>query len=162
MANNPPVAPPRDEPRVISEWSIDTLYVHLSRIVEELDKRLSGVIEGRSQLVNTAIKSVEQSAQAALSASEKATTKAEASSEKRFEGTNEWRATVQDLIKDTVSRTEVDAKMLAVDKEMSGIVSRIDRIEAKGLGIQTGWGILVTVITLAAIIFGVVMALRGK
>jgi hypothetical protein len=130
--------------------------------VEELDKRLSGVIEARSQLVNTAIKSVEQSAQAALAASEKATTKAEASSEKRFEGTNEWRATVQDLIKDTVSRTEVDAKMLAVDKEMSGIVSRIDRIEAKGLGIQTGWGILVTVITLAAIIFGVVMALRGK
>jgi len=153
--------PPRDELRVISEWSIDTLYVHLSRIVEDLDKRTSLDVNGKFQLLNTALLAIEKSAAAALAASEKAVSKAEISSERRFESTNEWRSTVQDLIKDTISRKEVDQRIEMVNKETAGIASRLDRIEAGRLGLQAGWGILISVITVAGlVIFGVVMALK--
>jgi hypothetical protein len=152
--------PPKDEPRVISEWSIDTLYVHLSRIVEELEKRVTAIMEAKFKTVDIALKAVELSAGAALSSSEKATSKAEAASEKRFEAVNEFRAAMGDQANKFITRSEVDSRMLASDKETAGLISRLDRIEAKGLGIQTGWGILVTVVTLGAILFGVVMALR--
>jgi len=117
--------PPEDEPRVISQWSIDTLYVHLSRIVEDLDKRLQ-----------IALKSVEQTAAAAQSSSERATTKAEIAMEKRFDGVNEFRQTLGDQAGRLISRAEVEARMVASDKETTGLASRLDRIEAASLGKQ--------------------------
>src|ERR1700734_257692 len=137
--------PPKDEPRVISEWSIDTLYVHLSRIVEDLDKRLQ-----------IALKSVEQTAAAAQASSERATNKAETAMEKRFDGVNEFRQTLGDQATRFITRAEVDQRMAASDKETAGVVSRLDRIEAKGLGLQAGWGILISIITVTGlVIFGV-------
>ena len=115
--------PPRDEPRVISEWSIDTLYIHLSRIVEDLDKRLQ-----------IALKSVEQTAAAAQASSERATNKAETAMEKRFEGVNEFRQTLGDQASKFITRAEVEARMMSSDKETAGVVSRLDRIEATAMG----------------------------
>jgi hypothetical protein len=153
--------PPKDEPRVISEWSIDTLYVHLSRIVEELDKRMTLDINSKFQLMNTALVAVEKSAANALAASAAATQKAETAMEKRFESVNEFRGAMGDQATRFITRAEVDQRMTASDKETAGVVSRLDRIEAKGLGLQAGWGLLVTFITVAGlVIFGVVMAIK--
>src|ERR1700677_5120704 len=112
--------PPKDEPRVISEWSIDTLYVHLSRIVEDLDKRQTIDMNGRFQLLNTALLAVEKSAAAALAASAAATQKAENAMEKRFEGVNEFRGAMGDQASRFITRAEVDQRMAASDKEKGG------------------------------------------
>jgi hypothetical protein len=117
--------PPRDEPRVISEWTIDTLYVHMMRVVEDLDKRLQ-----------IALKSVEQTAAAAQAAGERATNKAEVAMEKRFDGVNEFRQTLGDQAGRLISRAEVEARMVASDKETAGLASRIDRMEAARDGHQ--------------------------
>lgn len=117
--------PPKDEPRVISEWTIDTLYVHLMRVVEDLDKRLQ-----------IALKSVEQTAAAAQASSERATTKAEVAMEKRFDGVNEFRQTLGDQAKQFITREEVQGRNTAQDKEMAGVSSRLDRMEAANLGKQ--------------------------
>src|ERR1700677_1362132 len=128
--------PPKDEPRVISEWSIDTLYVHLSRIVEDLDKRSTIDLNGRFQLLNTALLAVEKSAANALAASAAATQKAENAMEKRFEGVNEFRGAMGDQASRFITREEVQQRMSASDKETAGVVSRLDRLEAAALGKQ--------------------------
>src|ERR1700677_2725619 len=140
--------PPKDEPRVISEWSIDTLYVHLSRIVEDLDKRQTIDMNGRFQLLNTALLAVEKSAAAALAASAAATQKAENAMEKRFEGVNEFRGAMGDQASRFITRAEVDAGLAASDKETAGVVSRLDRIQGHGGRLKDGYGWLVGAIGL--------------
>jgi hypothetical protein len=152
--------PPKDEPRVISEWSIDTLYVHLSRIVEDLDKRTTIAMTGRFELLNTALMAVEKSAANALAASAAATQKAEAAMEKRFESVNEFRGAMGDQAARFITRAEVDQRMAASDKETAGVVSRLDRIEGRGIGLQAGWGILIAIVTVAALILGAIAAFK--
>jgi hypothetical protein len=150
------------------EWTPSTLYVYFSRVFEELDKRFSDRFElsdqhqrDQRETLNDAILSVEKAANAAMVASEKAINKADTASEKRFDSVNEFRAAMGDQAARLITRVEVDQRMAGQEKETAGIVSRLDRIEAKGIGLQSGWGILVNIITLAGlIIFGVVMALK--
>jgi hypothetical protein len=137
-------------------WTIDTLYIHFDRLLVEMSKRF-----------DERIGSVEKAAAAAIASSEKAIGKAENASEKRLDGMNEFRATLGDQQAEfrkslgvLIGRPEFDVRIAALEKENASNGSRIDRIEAKGLGIQAGWGILVTVLTLGALLFGVVMALR--
>lgn len=152
-----PSTPPRDEPRVISEWSIDTLYVHLSRIVEDLDKRQTLDMNGKFQLLSTALLAVEKSASAALASSAMANEKAENAMEKRFEGVNEFRGAMGDQASRFITRSEVDQRMAASDKETAGLGSRLDRLEARSGGLRDGWGYLVGLVGLIA---GVVLALK--
>jgi hypothetical protein len=149
--------PPKDEPRVISEWSIDTLYVHLSRIVEDLDKRQTLDINGKFQLLNTALLAVEKSAAAALASSAMANQKAENAMEKRFEGVNEFRGAMGDQATRFITRAEVEQRMAASDKETAGVVSRLDRIEGRGGGLKDGWGWIAGIIGL---IFAAMMAFK--
>jgi hypothetical protein len=149
--------PPKDEPRVISEWSIDTLYVHLSRIVEDLDKRQTIDLNGRFNLLSTALLAVEKSAAAALASSKEATLKAENAMERRFEGVNEFRGAMGDQATRFITRAEVDSRMVASDKETAGVISRLDRLESRGLGLKEGWGWLIGVIGVVA---AIVMAFR--
>lgn len=117
-----------------SEWTLETLRIHLERMIEDSEKRTASVSNERLQAINNAVKSVEEAAKIALAASEKATAKAEAASEKRFEGVNEFRKALSDQSNTFITRTEVDSKILAMDKEMTGVVSRVDRIEGRNLG----------------------------
>ena len=107
-------------------WSIGTLYAHFSRIVSDMDK----LSDAKFKTVDVALKSVEQSASAALAASERATNKAEGAIEKRFDGVNEFRQTLGDQANKFITRDEVQTRVLAQDKEMAALVSRLDRMEA--------------------------------
>jgi hypothetical protein len=149
-------------------WTPETLYHYFSRVLEEMDKRISGRFDlteqharDQRETLNDAILSVEKAANAAMLASEKAINKADVASEKRFDSVNEFRAAMSDQARMLITRAEVDQRLLGSDKETAGIVSRLDRIEAKGLGLQAGWGILISIITVAGlVIFGVLMALK--
>lgn len=150
------------------QWTPETLYAYFSRMIADLDKRVSDRFDlseqharDQREALNNAILSVEKAAQVAMMASEKAINKADNASEKRFDAVNEFRAAMGDQAARLITRAEVDQRMTGQDKENANIVSRIDRIEAKGLGLQAGWAILVSIITVSGlIIFGVVMALK--
>jgi hypothetical protein len=66
--------------------------------------------------VATQVTSIQTATQAALDAADKALTKAEQASEKRFEGVNEFRATLQDQASRFVTRAEMDAKIEGMEK----------------------------------------------
>jgi len=105
-------------------WDVDTL--------KEL-------VEARIETLSGAITAVERRATAALEASEKAIDKAEHASNARFASVNEFRQTLTDQAGRFVSREEIAAQMAALAKDIGVNASRVDRIEARGLGLNAGW-----------------------
>jgi hypothetical protein len=137
-------------------WTVGTLYVHFDKYFSELTRRL-----------DERISAVEKAAHAAGVASDKAVTKAEAASEKRLDGMNEFRETLADQqaefrksLTDLIARPEVNVRLESSDRQVSNLSSRVDRIEAKGTGLQAAWGILIGVITVVALILGAIAAFK--
>jgi hypothetical protein len=88
-----------------SEWTIDTLMQHLLSL-RESDLRAVDTL---------------------FIASREAITKADAANEKRFDNTNEWRASFADLQTKFITRVEVDALM---SKRQSGDFSLIAAVSS--------------------------------
>lgn len=89
----------------------------------------------------------------ALSAAEKAVLKAEAANERRFEGVNEFRATLADQAIHFATKDEVAA-------HISGLKTTLERLEkqdatsvGKGLGQTQLWGWIVGIIGIALAIY---------
>ena len=173
---------PKDEPRVISSWSIDTLYTHLSRVdadaallasehfrlnelryterSTQLEAHYAEKLNAAVEKLNAAILAVERSAAAAQAASKEAINKADDANEKRFNSVNEFRGTLTDQASKFIARTEVDAHTHAQGEKMSELGTRIERIESRGAGANSLWGYLVggagLLIALAGCAVGVV------
>lgn len=83
-----------------------------------------------------------------------ATRKAEAASEHRFDGVNEFRGQLRDQAATFIPRLEYDtrqaalaeivrASLASLDERLTGLLSRLDRIEGKSTGLNAGWGYLI-------------------
>lgn len=125
------------------EWTVETSRAHFMAILEEREKRY----DQRFTDMQTAL-------QAALAASEKAVIKAEVATEKRFEGVNEFRSLVNDLVAGKIDRTEFALAMNSVTERQEELKDRVTRSEGKGAGLHAGWLILAATIP---IIIGVIM-----
>lgn len=79
-------------------------------------KHLAQIMNERDSQYRQRFDAQEKAVAAALAAAKEAVVKAETASDRRFENTNEWRATVNDILK---------------------------RNEGRGSGLQTGWTWLV-------------------
>lgn len=75
----------------------------------------------------------------ALAASDKAVSKAEVTTEKRFESVNEFRGQLDDQAKTFISRVEFNALRDGQIERINEIVSRLDRNEGRGAGLNAGW-----------------------
>jgi hypothetical protein len=98
----------------MTEWTIATLKEYAEALLNAQEK----LFTRRSEDADKAI-------QAALVSAEKAVTKAETATEKRFEGQNEFRGQLNDVINTFMPRAEYSAAHQAV-------IDRIDAISAKG------------------------------
>jgi hypothetical protein len=87
----------------ISEWTTDTALAHVLALRDADDTRYEQRFLAQ-----------EKSVAAALHAAEKATDKADTAAEKRFDGVNEFRATLKDQQGTYITRTEVYAIASAV------------------------------------------------
>lgn len=76
---------------------------------------------------------------AALSAAERAVAKAEQAAEKRFEGLNELRKVVTDVLSTLISRAEAEALFKGMGKDISTLTARVDRAEGSGSGKMQNW-----------------------
>jgi hypothetical protein len=118
-----------------SEWTLESLYTHLSALIAASDRK-NGV---RVDALESAITGQ------ALAAKE-AVEKAQTSLERRFENTNEWRATLNDVMGKMMVRTDFEAANSTltaktesmvefVRERQNTMISRLQLIEGKASGI---------------------------
>lgn len=101
---------------------------HVMALLEERDRRYAERFAAQQEALRTALDATER----------------------RFEGVNEFRATLSDQAQTFATRAQVDAL-----REIVGALSaRVDRAEGGRAGISTGWAVLIGVVSVGALIVG--------
>lgn len=160
-------------------WTLETLYLHLQRQLDDMRATLQERYETQTKALDaafiaqqiatqTALTAAENAVQTALISAEKAVTKAEAAADKRFESVNEFRAQLADQAATFISRTESDAKREALTEKLDSqakhvnefeaqVVSRLDLMQGKSTGVNASWGYLVGAVGLAGAVVALVL-----
>jgi hypothetical protein len=81
---------------------------------------------------------MEKSVTLAMSSADKAVTKAETATDKRFEGVNEFRATLADQAAMLLPRSEYSVQHTALMDRVAGLERRVGSIEDKSAGKSAG------------------------
>jgi len=135
-----------------SGWTIDTLKEHTDVRLVLVREQLEAISRERFALINQRFVDAEKSVAFALTAAKEAVTKAEAASEKRFEGVNEFRATLGDQQRTLMPRAEAELRM----KSMEDQIAAIQRANVEQFGKSTGskelWGWIVGVLGVLALV----------
>lgn len=101
-------------------WTVETSHAFLAMGMREMDIRY----EQR-------FKSQELSVTTALASAEKAVAKAEAAAEKRFEGLNELRGMVNDILNKTMPRFEAESSFRRIDEKIVDNSSVAGKVHAE-------------------------------
>lgn len=136
-----------------SGWTVETLYVHLQRQIDDQDRFLRERYEGQIRALEAALAAAEKAVLARLAATENAITKADNANEKRFASVNEFRGTLTDLTATFIPRVEADAKFSALTDKWDQASAKIDKSEGRGSGFTTGWAVLVGAITVGLALY---------
>lgn len=104
-------------------WTVDTLEINLSGKIEALDR-----------FCVTSFAQSKERVDMALAASDKAISKAEQATEKRFEGVNEFRATLADQAALLLPRSEFQVQQNAIAEKLSTLTEIVTKLEARLLG----------------------------
>jgi hypothetical protein len=136
-------------------WTVETVLTHLTDVGDERDRRYE------QRFVAQAL-----ATDAALAAAERAVLKAEAAAEKRFEGVNEFRATLSDQQRTLIPRAEVEVmlrgindKISALEKTQDADRAQRDADRAERMGVKGGWGYAVGLAGVLIAILGVLSRL---
>jgi hypothetical protein len=121
-----------------SGWTIETLYVHFTALMEEHEKAVK----------------------AALAAAETAVNKAEYNSEKWRDSANEWRQAMDDREVKFLPRTEYTAAHQALIDRIGMLENRVTKNEGTGQGLKQGWGYLIAAVALVMTLMGIFAALK--
>lgn len=105
-----------------------TLLAHVLALLEERDRRYSQRFDAQQEALRTALDATER----------------------RFQGVNEFRATLSDQASTFATRDQVDALRQVV----GALNNRIERAEGGRAGLSTGWAVLIGVVTVSAVIIG--------
>jgi len=122
----------------MSEWTVDTLRADLLARLEAIDARHH----------------------ARADAAELAIAKAETAAEKRFEGVNEFRASLADQQRTLMPRVEAEIRLNALDRHLDEIDNRLGAIESKSKGFAGGWGVAVGVVGLIGAVVAIILSLQ--
>jgi hypothetical protein len=149
-------------------WTVETVLTHLTALIESNDRRYE------QRFVAQAL-----ATDAALAAAERAVLKAEAAAERRFEGVNEFRASLADQQRTLIPRAEVDVivrgiveKVASLEKtldtsvaerqaQVSSLQKTLESTIAQRQGVLGGWGYAVGLIGILVGIFGLASRFWG-
>ena len=98
----------------------------------------------------------QESIKAALEAAKEAVSKAEVAVEKRFDNTNEWRQTFDDLAQGKLGRAEYLTAHKGLEDKIGALEKRMDLAEGKTIGTS---GVVALVIAIAGVLVGAMIAL---
>lgn len=105
-----------------------TLLAHIIALLDERDRRYTERFTAQQEALRTALDATER----------------------RFQGVNEFRATLSDQAATFATRDQVDA----LREIVSALSARVDRAEGGRAGISTGWAVLIGVVSVGALIVG--------
>lgn len=93
------------------------------------------------EYVDVRFEAQEKAVQAALAAADRATAKAETASEKRFEGVNEFRASLSDQSRLLMPRAESEQIVKSLEAKIAALEERVSARDNRGLGMGAlaGW-----------------------
>ena len=137
---------------------IEQRFAALERLLEERDRRYCDRFEAQDS--KTAV---------ALTASKEAVAKAERATEARFQGVNEFRATLSDQAGTFIPRNEAMATMGVFDEKLETVklaindlkMTRSEHAGAKATASVTTERIITIAIATAAVVGGIVQVLLG-
>lgn len=109
---------------------------------------------------------------AALTAAERAVAKAEIAAEKRFEGLNELRKVVNDVVATLITRSESDTQLKAlaektdisitsITRELNSALKRMDNSDGQGVAKNHSWVTMAAVIVSVCGATGIIAALMS-
>ena len=116
-----------------SGWSVETLRVHIREIMEERERRFSEALREKDKRdeqryltqqegIDRTQAATEKAVQVALAAADRAIGKAEDTSERRLDILNEFRRTVEDLVKQAPTRMELDPKFITLADRITAFI----------------------------------------
>jgi len=124
--------PDKETAKGTSGWTVETLYVHFSSLLEQSENK------NQQQFADA-----DKAVQAALSAAEKAVNKAEVNASNWRENANEWRAAMSDR-----------ERNFAPIQRLESLEHRFDMNEGAGAGLKAMWGYVLAAILLIIAIAG--------
>ena len=113
---------------------------------------LAAAFQSQQQAMKTAFDVAEKAVNAALAAADRAVSKAERAADKRFEGVNEFRATLADQQRTLIPRSEVDVIVRSINEKLARLETINTARQGESTGVRGGWGYAVGV-------FGLVLAI---
>lgn len=138
-------------------WTFETLRQHLCSMIDANDKRYEQRFKDSQTAVDAALNAARTAVDAALTSAKEAVTKAEMASEKRFEGVNEFRATLSDQQRTLIPRAEAELRFSSLEKQISELkTAQVGNVERRAGGMDmrsaiiAGIGILIGIIGLSS------------
>jgi hypothetical protein len=132
----------------MAKWTTEHLKEYFAALMVERDKAVAAALAAQEKAVA-----------AALSAADRAVLKAEAASEKRFEGVNEFRATLSDQATRLMPREEAVTRIDALGERLVALATRVTTSEGRSTGRADYLGWIIAAITIIAAVIGIVISI---
>lgn len=129
-------------------------------LIEANDRRYEQRFGDQDRAVSAALAAQEKAVAAALKAAETAVSKAEVSAEKRFDSVNEFRASLADQAATLMPRNETEIRLNALADRLSAAEQQLAQSSGRSGGVQQGWLALVGLVTIAAALVGIFVAVH--
>jgi len=140
---------PNDTAKGTSGWTVETLYVHFTALLNEAEKK------NEQRFIDQ-----EKAVKAALNAAEQAVNKAEHNAEKWRASANEWRQAMDDREVKFMPRPEAERGLESNAEKISLLTDRLNRSEGHGGGLQAMWGYVVGAAGFVLVLIGIFVALK--
>lgn len=125
--------------------SVDSRFDKINHQVQEYQQvansqaAIAESLKSFKEQVGLELKAHKEAVANAMVAAKEAVTKAEMANEKRFEGVNEFRATLADQQRTLMPRSEVDLALRALAEKIADIQSAMVESRASKGGMREGW-----------------------
>lgn len=141
---------------------IDHLEQELRLLIDERDRQYAQRFEAQQQALKDALQAAKEAGANALQSAKEAVIKAEEAANKRFEGVNEFRATLSDQAQTFMGKAEADARLKALEQDTAKNSARIDSMQARGEGASSLWGFIAGGVGLLIAVAMFAMALSNR
>jgi hypothetical protein len=154
-------------------WTIETLRAHLLTLIESNDNKYAERYESSQTAMNAAfvaqqtalaagLAAQKLAVDAALAAADRAVTKAEVAAEKRFEGVNEFRATLADQQRTLMPRGECELIFKGLTDKIDLLSKQLGVVAGQRSGVSEGWGMAIGAfgIVAAIVMFAISFVLK--
>jgi len=162
-------------------WTFDTLLTHVIALIAAAEYRTADRFSAQREAVAAALAAAEKAVNAALAANEKAVALSESNSERWRASANEWRGAMDDRetrfvklgeyqltlqqlreIKDHMGDYVRMSEFNQARKMIDDNKTQLQNMAGRGQGWESGWKILLGLVTAAGVVVAIYFSVKGK